>query len=111
MLPEAGLGGSVVLLADQLRAVRLDLFRQTPGNHVEPPAFDATDESDPFLAELSAAVDLTAAPWQSLSVAAGVTMLERQRMVRRRRFSSWRDLSREYQSVSFHNTGKAIRVL
>jgi hypothetical protein len=83
VLPEAGLGGSAVLLDDELRAVRLDLFRQTPGNHVEAAAFAAIDEGDPFLAELSAAVDLGAASWTRLREVAGVTMLERQRMVRR----------------------------
>jgi hypothetical protein len=83
VLPEAGLGGSAVLLDDQLRAVRLDLFRQTPGNHVEPAAFAAVDAGDPFLAELSAAVDLEAEPWVRLREVAGVTMLERQRMVKR----------------------------
>jgi hypothetical protein len=83
VLPEAGLGGSAVLVDDQLRAVRLDLFRQTPGNHVEPAAFAAVDEGDPFLAELSAAVDLAAEPWEQLREVAGLTMLERQRMVRR----------------------------
>jgi hypothetical protein len=81
--PQVGLGGAAVLLDEELRAVRVELFRQLPGDEVCGPVVRGCSDAGTFLDEVRTALDLDGPPWRDLQPLVATTMESRRRMVER----------------------------